>query len=185
MHWLRRLTPRAVNGLGAAACAGLMGYALYVQHVMGLVPCPLCVFQRIAVIALGLIFLAATVHGPRGWGARVYGVLALIAGGAGVGVAGWHVYLQGLPPDKVPACGPGLDYLLETFPLTQALQKVFAGSGECADIAWSFLGVSMPGWVLLWCLGLGVGGLLNNLRRAPGPPAGDHAGPALGKEQHA
>lgn len=156
----RRLGNFALAGL----CAGLMGYALYSQHVLGLEPCPLCVFQRLGVIAFGVVALLAALHNPGRTGARVYGVLGLAAAGAGAGVAARHIYLQNLPPDQVPACGPGLNYMLDSFPLTEVLSKVFSGSGECAEIAWQFLGLSMPAWVLIWCLGLGVGGLWWNFR---------------------
>lgn len=159
--------PRALNLAGFACCAGLMGFALYAQHVLLLDPCPLCVLQRVAVIALGLVFLAAAIHGPSGWGRRVYAVLILLAAGDGLAVAGWHWRLQNLPPSEVPACGPGLDYMLDNFPLFEALSMVFKGSGECADVVWSFLGLSMPAWVVVWMAGLGAAGIWNNLRRTP------------------
>ncbi len=159
------LSVRQINLAGVLTCIGMMGFALYSQYVDGLEPCPLCVFQRVAVIALGLVFLVALIHNARGWGRYVYVALFLLAGGFGVTVAGRHVWLQGLPPDEVPACGPGLEYLLDAFPLSEALSKIFAGSGECAEVVWQFLGLSMPSWVLVWCVILGVGGALNNLRR--------------------
>ncbi len=156
---------RAINVLGVVLCAGLMGAALYFQHGMGLDPCPLCVFQRLGVIAIGVVALLAALHHPSGWGRRVYAGLAALTGAAGAGVAGWHVHLQNLPEDEVPECGPGLDYMLDVFPFMDMLKAVFQGSGECAEISWSFLGLSMPMWVLLWCVGLGIGGFLNNWRR--------------------
>lgn len=157
---------RALNLAAFACCAGLMGFALYAQHVLLLDPCPLCVLQRVAVIALGLVFLAAALHGATGWGRRVYAVLVLLVAGGGAAVAGWHWRLQTLPPSEVPACGPGLDYMLDNFPLSQALQMVFKGSGECADVVWRFMGLSMPAWVLVWLVALGAFGLWNNLRKA-------------------
>ena len=158
---------RPLNAVGAAICAGLIAYALYAQYGLMLDPCPLCVFQRIAVILLGLVFLVAALHGPstRG-GGRVYaGLLALVTAG-GAAVAGRHVWLQSLPPEDVPACGPGLGYLLDTFPLGEALAKVFTGSGDCAGVDWQFLGLSMPAWVLIAVLGTGGLGIWNNLRRS-------------------
>ncbi len=139
---------RQLNLVGFAACVGMMSYALYAQHGLMLTPCPLCVFQRMAVIGLGAIFLLAALHHPAGWGRRVYAVLILLVAGIGIGVAGRHLWIQNLPPDKVPSCGPGLDYIIESFPLADALQLIFTGSGECATVDWQFLGLSMPAWVL-------------------------------------
>lgn len=156
---------RPLNFAGFLACAGMMGYALYVEHFLHLMPCPLCVFQRMATIALGLIFLIAALHNPRGWGSRVYAVLLVAAAGTGIGVAGRHVWLQSLPPDQVPSCGPGIDYILDAFPLGDALKMIFTGSGECAEIDWQFLGLSMPAWVLICFVVLGGFAIWNNLRQ--------------------
>jgi protein dithiol:quinone oxidoreductase len=157
---------RALNFAGFAICAVLMGFALYAQYVLLLDPCPLCVLQRVATIALGLIFLVAALHHPSAWGRYVYVALILIAAGDGAAVAGWHWHLQNLPPSEVPACGPGLNYMLENFPLSEALQMVFKGSGECAEVAWNFLGLSMPAWVFVWMVGLGGAGIWNQLRKS-------------------
>ncbi len=140
--------------LGFLACCGLLGYALYADHVLGLEPCPLCIFQRIAFILMGAVFLTAAMHGPRGWGRGVYAVFAAIFGLAGAAIAVRHVYLQSLPADLVPECGPGLAYMLEAFPVGRTLDMVFRGSGECAEVDWTFLGLSMPAWTLAWFLGL-------------------------------
>ncbi len=153
---------RRGNYLGAAVCASLMGYALFVQHGLGLVPCPLCIFQRIAVIATGAVFLVTALHNPGNVGARIYSFFLVVMTSLGAVVAGRHVWLQALPPDEVPACGPGLDYMLEFFPLTEALQMVFEGSGECAKIDWMFLGLSMPAWVFMALLGLATYAVLVN-----------------------
>lgn len=137
--------------LGAAACAALLAYAMHAQLNLGLEPCPLCIFQRVAFAALGLVFLVAAAHGPRSAaGRRVYGVLGVLAGAAGIAIAGNHVRLQHLPPDQVPACGPGLDYMLESMPISGVVRRVMTGSGECANVDWTFLGLSMPAWSLVW-----------------------------------
>ncbi|MFC0677284.1 disulfide bond formation protein B [Lysobacter korlensis] len=137
--------------LGFFVCCGLLGYAFYAQFQLGLEPCPLCTFQRVAFAALGLVFLIGAVHAPRGAGGRrAYGVLGLIAGAAGIGIAGNHVRLQNLPPDQVPACGPGLDYMLDSMPISGVVRRVMTGSGECANVDWTFLGLSMPAWALVW-----------------------------------
>lgn len=134
---------------GAAICFGLIGIALYFQHGLGLEPCPLCIFQRMAFLLLGGVCTIAAIHDPALMGRRIYGGLGLLVAAAGAGIAGRHVWLQNLPADQVPSCGPGLEYMLETFPLFEMLETVFRGSGECAEISWSLLGLTMPAWTLL------------------------------------
>ena len=152
---------------GFVLCGSLIAYALYVQFGMLMLPCPLCILQRIAFAALGLVFLVGGLHSPRGRvGRGVYGALAFIAAGAGAGIAGRHVWLQSLPPSEVPLCSSmGLDYMVEAMGPMNALSKVLAGSGECAKVDWTFLGVSMPAWTLVWFIGLGLGALWAALRR--------------------
>ena len=133
-----------------------MAYALYAEHVLFLMPCPLCILQRIAVISMGVVFLVSAIHDPTGFGRKIYAALVAIAATAGAVVAGRHVWLQVMPEDQVPACGPGYDYIIESFPFSEALALIFAGSGECADIDWSFLGLSMPAWVLISIIVIGV-----------------------------
>jgi disulfide bond formation protein DsbB len=152
--------------LAFLACAAMMAFALYVQHGLGLEPCPLCILQRVAVIVLGVLFLLAAVQNPGPTGRRIYALLLVLGALSGAGVAARHIWLQSLPPDKVPACGPGFDYIIESFPLRDALQMVLSGSGECARITWSLLGVSMPGWVMVALLALGVFAAWNNTRRS-------------------
>ncbi len=155
-------TARLVNMLGFLVCLLALMYALYAQMYLGLEPCPLCIFQRVAMLALGIAFMIAALHEPRGWGGKVYALLILLAAGAGAAVAGRQVWLQTLPADQVPACGPGLDYLVETFPLAEVLNLVLKGSGECAKIDWTFLGFSMPVWTLALFVGLGLVGAVRN-----------------------
>lgn len=159
------VSKRRLNLLGFLSCAGMMAFALYAQHALYMDPCPLCTFQRIAVIVMGLMFLSAAVHRARRIGSRIYAALMAIAASYGATVAGWHIHLQNLPPDEVPSCGPGLGYMMDTLPLSDVLKAVFTGSGECATVSWRFLGLSMPTWVLICVLILGIAGVLNNLRR--------------------
>lgn len=161
---MKNLTARQLNLAGFIACAGMIAFALFAEYVLMLMPCPLCVLQRMAVISLGIVFLVAAVQNPAGWGRRVYALLILLAAGAGVGVAGRHVWLQNLPPDQVPACGAGYDYIMETLPIGEALSVIFTGSGECAEIHWVFLGLTMPAWVIISVAAVGGAGLWNNLR---------------------
>ena len=156
---------RLLNLAGFLACAGMMGFALYAQYVLLLDPCPLCVLQRVATILLGIVFLVAALHNPGMLGSRIYAVLITLTAGDGVAVAIRHVYLQNLPADKVPACGPGLEYILGNFPLGDALNMIFKGSGECAEVVWRLFGLSMPTWVIIGLGGLGFAGIWNNLRK--------------------
>jgi disulfide bond formation protein DsbB len=159
-----RLVPRRrwLNLAGFLICASVLAAAYYLQYVHDLEPCPLCIFQRIAFAALGIFFLLAALQNPRGGGRYVYALLIALAAGIGAFVAGRHVRLQSLPPDQVPACGPGLNYLLDTFPLAEALTLVLRGSGECAEVD-TVLGLSIPLWALLAFIGLGLAGVLINL----------------------
>jgi disulfide bond formation protein DsbB len=161
------MTARQGNLLGFAACAALLAYAYYAQFVLHLEPCPLCIFQRVGVFAIGIAFLIAAAHDPVGWGRRVYASLLALAALATVGVALRHLYVQHLPEGSVPACGASLDFMLKVFSLSEVLVKVLTGSGECAKVTWQFLGLAMPAWVLIAALALGAYGVWNNLRRQP------------------
>lgn len=145
MQWSYRL----VSGLLFLASLIGMGFALYLEHVQGLEPCPLCVFQRLGLMGLGLISLIAFLHNPvSSIAKRIYAALASLSILWSVAVAGRHVWLQSLPADQVPSCGPGLDYWLDTLPLKAVLEQVLTGSGECARVDWTFLGQSLPVWSL-------------------------------------
>lgn len=153
-----------INWLGFLACALLLAYAYYAEFVQGLEPCPLCIFQRFGMIGVGLFFLLAALHHSSPVASRVYGILIALSAAGGGGVSARHLWLQNLPPDQVPECGPGLEYMFDAFGFGEALRMVFAGSGECADVNWGLLGLSMPGWVLI-CFGLLGGiGLVRNWR---------------------
>ena len=157
---------RVLNFSGFLMCTGMMGYALYAQYQLYLDPCPLCIFQRVAVIGMGLGFLLLAVHNPSpGWPRRIYLAIFALFALEGLIVAGRHVWLQHLPADEVPSCGPGLGYMLDNFPFADALKMVFTGSGECASLDWSLIGLSMPMWVLIGIVGLTAACLWNNLIR--------------------
>lgn len=146
--------PRPWYFIVTLCCAALLGYALYVQHVDFLDPCPLCIFQRVAFLWMGIWALVAFTHNPGPAGRWVYTGLIGIGGLAGAGISWRHIWLQNLPPDQVPECGMGLNYMVESMPFTEVLAEVLRGSGECATIDWTFLGLSMPAWTLIWYIGL-------------------------------
>jgi protein dithiol:quinone oxidoreductase len=146
---LRNLSSRQVFGLFALFCGLLLAYAYYVEYGLGLVPCPLCMFQRVAVLLFGAICVLGALHGPGVLGARIYALLALLAGVLGSLIAGRHVWLQSLPKDQVPSCAPPLDYMWDHFPFGNMLKTVLMTSGECANVDWAFLGFSMPAWTFL------------------------------------
>jgi len=145
---------RAAYLLGFLVCAGLIGWALWLQYGEGLEPCPLCMFQRVAVVAVGIVFLIAAIHNPRRRGAAFYALLTLIFAGAGAAFAARQIWLQALPKDQVPACGMGIGYMMETLPFTEVIRKVLEGSGECAEKAWVFLGLSIAGWAFVFFAGM-------------------------------
>jgi disulfide bond formation protein DsbB len=159
---------RLSNLAGFAACAALLAYALYAQLGLGLEPCPLCIFQRIGILLLGLVFLAAALHHPRGGGRYAYALLAALAALATLGVAARHLYVQSLPPGSLPSCGAPLAVLLKFTPVWQVIRKVLTGSGECGEVTWRFLGLTMPAWVALCAVALGALGVSANLRRGAG-----------------
>jgi disulfide bond formation protein DsbB len=131
-----------------------MGIALFMEHAMGLEPCPLCILQRVTVIVTGLVTLVAALHHPGARGIRVYAIGAILAAVLGAALAVRQLWLQSLPKDQVPACGPGLDYLMEVLPLTEVLNMILTGDGSCAEIAWTLFGISIPGWTLVGLIGL-------------------------------
>lgn len=151
-----KLTPRLGYLAGLLICGALFAFALYLQYYEYQNPCPLCILQRIAYIAMMVVFLVGAIHGPRQTGAIIYSTLLVIIAAIGAGIATRHVWLQHLPKGQVPECGPGLEYMLNRLPLMQALEKVFRGSGECAEVGWTFLTLSIAEWSLAWFVLLGV-----------------------------
>ena len=149
------LPPRRVAYvLGSFVCAALMAWALWLQYGLELEPCPLCVFQRIAVITTGVIFLIAAIHNPGRNGAAFYALLTVIASGNGAALAAWHVWIQAQPTGTVAACGMGLNYMLDTMPLTDVISRVLKGSGECAEQGWLFLGLAIPSWTFVFFIAM-------------------------------
>jgi disulfide bond formation protein DsbB len=157
--WCRmfsKMTPRVGYFIGFLVCAGLLAFALYLQYYERQDPCPLCILQRVAFVALMVVFLVAALHGPGRMGSVVYSGMLFVVAGIGAAIATRHVWLQHLPKDQVPECGPGLEYMLKKFPLSRALGKILSGSGECAEAGWSFFGLTIAGWSLVWFVLLGI-----------------------------
>jgi disulfide bond formation protein DsbB len=156
---------RVVNFGGAIACFAMLAYALYAQYGLGLEPCPLCIFQRITLIALGGVFLAAALQHPRGGGRYVYAALVGLTALATALLATRHLYIQSQPPGSIPSCGAPLAVMLQYSPLTEVVRKVLTGGGECSQVNWSFAGLAMPAWVLVAALVLGLAGVIANSRQ--------------------
>jgi protein dithiol:quinone oxidoreductase len=138
----------------AGLCAALLGVGYYLQFHEGLEPCPLCVFQRVAYFAVAVLALVAGTHKPHFRGATIYAALIFLAAAIGAFIAGRQVWLQHLPADRVPECGPGLDFLLEMYPLVETIRTVLRGSGDCAKVDWTLLSLSIAEWSLLCFIGI-------------------------------
>ncbi|MFM7784473.1 MAG: disulfide bond formation protein B [Gammaproteobacteria bacterium] len=161
----RWLTPRLTFAALFLASAGLMAFGYYLQYVEGLEPCPLCMTQRVFIVTAGLAALAGALLASRPIARRVTGTLVLLLCLAGSGFSGRHVWLQSLPKDQAPACGPSVEYLLDALPVMEALEVLLRGDGNCAEISWTFLGLSIPAWTLLCFLGMGGVGIWAGWRR--------------------
>ena len=143
-------------------CAALIGAALYFQHFQNLMPCPMCMFQRVFVVAFGILLFIKALHHPlaTSWSQWVYYSLGTLIAATGAGIAMRHVYLKGLPPDQVPTCGGSLDYMMDIMPVFEVITKVLRGSSSCADDdGWYFLGLNMPEWMSVIFVGLLIGSL--------------------------
>ncbi len=143
--WRGRQGRRRIALLGLLVCLGGLATAYGLEFIAGMEPCPLCMLQRLALVGVGCAFLASALHAPGRVGGLVYGGLVGLSAGLGASVAGRHLWLQSLPPDQVPACGPGFDFLLSAFPLQEALSLILEGSGQCAEVEKVF-GVTLPAW---------------------------------------
>jgi disulfide bond formation protein DsbB len=138
----------------ATACACLLGYGYYLEFYQDLLPCPMCIFQRLCYMAIIAVGLGAAIHGPSYRGGMIYSIGVAICAALGGGIAGRHTWLQHLPPELVPECGPGLEFMLEMYPLFETVQKALKGTGDCAEVSWRFLSFSIAEWSLACFLGL-------------------------------
>ena len=163
------MTPRSLTRtgyvLGTAGCTALLGYGFYLQYFDGQDPCPLCLVQRGFYFGLLFVFLTAAIHAPKGAGRFVYGGLGLLLATGGGGTAGRQVWLQHLPPELVPKCGPDLYYMVDHFPMAKVITNLFRGSGQCAEVTWRFLGLSIAEWSLACFVVFGAFTLWTMIRR--------------------
>jgi len=143
----------------------MLAIAGYFQFVDHLEPCPLCILQRVFTLFVGIILLLAVLHNPGKVGTKIYGALAGLAALIGAGISARHVWLQNLPEDQVPSCGPGLNFMLDNFPLGDAISMVMRGSGECAEVLWTFMGLSIPSWTLVAFISLAIVSLGQTFRK--------------------
>jgi disulfide bond formation protein DsbB len=161
----RNTSPRLLYLAGAIVVAVMFASALFLQYVLRQEPCPLCMVQRVIFIAIGVVFFLSALHNPKRIAVRVYSGLIVILALSGVAVAGRHIWIQHLPKDQVPACGPGLDFMLKNFPMADVWQELLHGSGECAAKGWTFLTIGIPEWSLLSYILLGFWAALILLRK--------------------
>ena len=165
---LQSLSPRLVFfGLALLALTSMLFARFYLEEVLDLAACPLCMTQRVFIVLWGVFALIAVLHNPKGWGCRVYGALCGLAAITGGAVAARHVWLQHLPEDQVPACGPSLQYMLETLPFSETLSIVLMGDGNCAETLWTFLGFSIPEQTLALFVAVTLICLWQIFRRSP------------------
>jgi len=145
---LSNLSSRALFLGLFAVCVGLLAFGLYLQHVVGLEPCPMCIMQRYAFVGVALTALVAGLHSPGGSGIRAYAAVILLLALTGAGVAVRQTWIQLYPPEFAE-CGPDLEFMLGSFPLADALPMIFQGAGDCSKIDWTFLGLSIANWSLV------------------------------------
>ncbi|HQT81146.1 MAG: disulfide bond formation protein B [Ferrovum sp. 37-45-19] len=159
------MSRRLLNGLTLLAIIGILCFALYLQYFKGEDPCPLCIFQRVAYLLLGIFLLLDWLHNPKKWGVYIYSLFQGMSALAGIVLAGRQVWLQHLPPELVPSCGPGLSYILATHPLLKAFSIVLQGSGDCAVVSWRYLNLSLAQWSLCLFITFFFLTLINTLNR--------------------
>jgi len=149
----------------ALACGALIGTALYMQHIQGLNPCYLCIVQRVFVISTGVLAALAFIQNPGPGGRKIYGLVIAITSFAGGGFSTRQLWLQSLPEEQIPVCGPPADYLFDSFTVSEWLPILLKGDGNCAEIQWTFLGLSIPGWMLICFALIGIFSLIQAVRK--------------------
>ncbi|MBS1269408.1 MAG: Disulfide bond formation protein B [Gammaproteobacteria bacterium] len=158
------LNPRPVCILGLLVCVGLLAYAFYMEHVLLIEPCPLCWLQRFVFAGFAVVFLICAIQNPGGWGRYVYVLVFGVLTALGAGLASRHLWLQSLPPEAQPECGVGVGYMMDIKPLVDVIAWAARGTGECAQIQWTYLGISIPGWTLMAFVLLGATVIVSLIR---------------------
>ncbi|MEL0635627.1 disulfide bond formation protein B [Marinomonas sp. TI.3.20] len=146
---------RRFHGVIGFAAFILLGVAFYMEYQMGLEPCPLCMLQRIVLLIIGVVSLFSAIMSSqrlRKWLSIVVVILSLL----GAALAIRHLYLQNLPIDDLPACLPGLSYMIDAFPWQDVAKAMIMGTGDCGEVVWTFLGLSIPGWTLIAFVGMAI-----------------------------
>ncbi|MEX2962398.1 disulfide bond formation protein B [Microbulbifer sp. TYP-18] len=156
--------PRITFLLMFVAVVVLLGAAFYLEYVAGLEPCPLCISQRVMFLGVGLVSLIGFVHNPGTVGRRIYGLLVSLWALGGLYFSVRQLWLQNLPEDQVPACGPGITYMLDAFPLYDVVRTLLTGDGNCAEVQWTLFGISIPGWATIGFVGLVLFGIWQAFR---------------------
>ena len=147
---IRNFSARQIYLIIFIIVGSLLGYAAYGMKILGLEPCTLCITQQFFYCLIGLSAFIAFIHDPSPTVGRIFSSLLSIFSIAGIWISGRQVWLQGLPEDEVPLCGPPLEYIIDVFPFADVISALFMGDGNCAEIPWAFLGLSMAGWSLIW-----------------------------------
>lgn len=156
--------PRRVLALISVACVAMLAFGLYLQHVVGLEPCPMCIVQRYALVLVAVVAGVTAIAKSRGLLIAGSGVMVLLSG-FGAFVAARQSFLQWYPPE-IASCGRDFYGMIETFPLKRAIPMIFKGSGDCTKIDWTFLGLSIANWSFLCFVAIAVVGLVLIARQA-------------------
>lgn len=145
---------RSLNFLLCLGCIAMLGAAYVMEYGFNMAPCKLCMFQRVVFMAIVIVSMLTALINPRKIGRIFWGLLLIILTSIGIALSLRHLYLQSLPPELVPDCGPPLDYMMDILPLSEVIVSVLNGSGDCAEVSWVFLGLTIPGWTLVAFIGI-------------------------------
>lgn len=158
-HW------RLVHLFALLVCVFLLAGAAYMQLVLGLQPCPLCIIQRVIILIMGLLFLVGVIYVPQAMGRKIFGCLTLLLSAAGIAVSARHVWLIHRPAKGITSCGADISVYINNLPITQTIKLLFQGTGDCANETWQFLGLNLPEWMLVFLVFFAVIGVWEMLQK--------------------